>query len=129
MAGVALDADVLIGFLDPADAQHDRAVGELRPRITAGDRLIVSASVYAEILVRPLLGGTGAIVDDFLDAVRAEVVPVDRHTARLAAQLRARHSALRLPDAFSLATALVADAQLLTLDETLRRAAERESAS
>jgi predicted nucleic acid-binding protein len=129
MAAVALDTDVLIGFLDPAAAPHDRAVGELRPRITAGDRLIVSASVYAEILVRPLLGGTGAIVDDFLDAVRAEVVPVDRHTARLAAQLRARHSALRLPDAFSLATALVADAQLLTLDETLRRVAERESAS
>jgi len=39
MGSVALDADVLIGFLDPSDAQHDRAVTELRSRITAGDRL------------------------------------------------------------------------------------------
>ncbi len=126
MGAVAIDADVLIGFLDPSDAHHDRAVSELRPRITDGDRLVISASVYAEVLVRPLLAGTDATVDDFLDSVRAEVVPVDRSIARQAAQLRARHNTLRLPDAFSLATALISGVELLTLDDGLRRVAERE---
>ena len=125
MGSVGLDADVLIGFLDASDAQHDRAVSELRPRITAGDRLLISASVYAEVLVRPLLAGTDATVDDFLDSVRAEVVPVDRSIARQAAQLRGHHTALRLPDAFTLATALISGVELLTLDETLQRVAER----
>ncbi|HUY61009.1 MAG TPA: hypothetical protein VMW49_03960, partial [Candidatus Dormibacteraeota bacterium] len=81
---VALDADVLIGFLDSSDAHHKRAVSELRPRITTGDRLVISASVYAEVLVRPLLAGTDATVDDFLDSVRAEVVPsIARSPAKL----------------------------------------------
>lgn len=127
MAAIALDADVLIAFLDPSDAQHQRAVTELRPRITAGDRLLVSTSVYAEVLVRPLLAGTAATVDNFIDGIGAQVVAVDRAIARRAAELRARHSALRLPDAFSLATALVSGGELLTLDETLRRVAQRES--
>ncbi len=126
MGALALDADVLIGFLDSSDAHHDRAVSELRPRIAAGDRILISASVYAEVLVRPLRAGTDATVDDFLDAVRAEVVPVDRSIARRAAQLRASHNNLRLPDAFSLATALIFAVELLTLDEALRRVAERE---
>jgi len=64
-------------------------------------------------------------VDDFLDSVRAEVVPVDRSIAGQAAQLGARHNTLRLPDAFSLATALILGVELLTLDEALRRVAER----
>jgi hypothetical protein len=84
MGSVALDADVLIGFLDASDAQHDRAVSELRPRITSGDRLLISAGVYAEVLVRPLLAGTDAIVDDHLDSVRAEGSPsIARSPARL----------------------------------------------
>ncbi len=125
MGAVVLDADVLIGFLDASDAHHNRAVSALRPRITAGDRLLISASVYAEVLFRPLLAGTDATVDDFLDSVRAEVVPVDRSIARQAAQLRGHHTALRLPDAFTLATALISGVELLTLDETLQRVAER----
>jgi len=101
-------------------------VTELRPRITAGARLLISASVYPEVLVRPLLAGTDATVDDFLDSVRAEVVPADRSIARQAAQLRARHNSLRLPDAFSLATSLILRVELLKLDEALRRVAKRE---
>jgi len=126
MGAVALVADVLIGFLDSSAAHHDRAVSELHPRITAGDLILIGASVYAEVLVLPLLAGTDALVDDFRDAVRAEVVPVDRSIARRAAQLRARHNSLRLPDALSLATALISAAELLTMDEALRRVAERE---
>ena len=121
MARVALDADLLIAFLDPGDAQHEHAIDELRPRLTAGDELLVGATVYAEVIVRPLQRGTAATVDGFLDAAGVRFVMVDRAIARRAAELRAQHASLRLPDAMSLATALVSDAHLLTLDKKLKR--------
>jgi predicted nucleic acid-binding protein len=126
MADVALAADVVIAFLDPADAQHDRAVEALRPHLAAGSRLLLAASVYAEILVRPMQRGSDAAVDAFVDGIAARIVAVDRDIARRAAELRARHRSLRLPDALSLATALAASAELLTLDLGLRRIAGRE---
>ncbi len=125
MARVALDADVVIAFLDPGDDQHDRAVAQLRPRLAAGDELLLGATVYAETIVRPLQQGTDSTVEGFLDAAGIAVVPVDRAVARRAARLRADHPSLRLPDALSLATALGADATLLTLDKKLNRIAGR----
>ncbi len=127
MGRVALDADVVIAFLDPADAQHHRAVEILGAHLASGDDVLIAATVYAEVIVRPLQHGTDAKVDEFLAAIGAYVIDVDRTFARQAAQLRARHSALRLPDALSLATALAHDAELLSLDRALRRIAERES--
>lgn len=125
MARVALDADVLIAFLDPGDDQHSRAVGELRPRLTAGDELLVGATVYAEAIVRPLQQGTDATVDAFLDEAGVAVVPIDRTVARRAADLRARHPSLRLPDAMPLAVALESNASFLTLDKKLKRVVDR----
>jgi predicted nucleic acid-binding protein len=125
MARVALDADVVIAFLDAADDQHQRAVDELRPKIAAGHEILLGASVYAEVMVRPLHRGTDAKVDQFLEAIGATVVAVDRSIARRAAQLRARHRSLRLPDALSLATALSSGAELLSLDSQLRRIAAK----
>ncbi len=121
MARVALDADLLIAFLDPGDAQHERAVDELRPRLADGDELLIGATVYAELMVRPLQQRSDATVDGFLDAAGVRFVPTDRAIARRAARLRADHPALRLPDAMSLATALGSDATLLTLDKKLQR--------
>lgn len=125
MARVALDADLLIAFLDPGDAQHRRAVDELRPRLAAGDDLLVGATVYAEVIVRPLQQGAEATVDGFLDAAGVRLVPIDRAIARRAAQLRADHRSLRLPDALSLAAAWASGAALLTLDKKLKRIAEQ----
>jgi predicted nucleic acid-binding protein len=125
VARVALDADLLIAFLDPADAQHARAVNELRPRVAAGDELLIGATVYAEVIVRPLQDGTEATVDGFLDAAGVRLVPVDRTIARTAARLRADHPSVRLPDALSLATASVSDATLLTLNKKLQRTIKR----
>ncbi len=121
MARVALDADVVIAFLDAADDQHEQAIEILRPRLTAGEEIILSASVYAEIMVRPTARGTDANVDEFLGAINATVIAIDRSRARLAAELRGRHRSLRLPDALSLAAAIAADAELLTLDNRLAR--------
>ena len=126
MARVALDADVVIGFLDPSDAQHERAVELLGAHLATGDEVLIAATVYAEVIVRPLQHGTDAKVDGFLDAIDAHFVAVDRDLARHAAELRARHAALRLPDALALATALAANAQLVTLDRSLKRVADRE---
>ena len=124
MARVTLDADLQIAFLDPGDAQHERAVDELRPYLTAGDDVLVGATVYAEVMVHPPQQRTDATVDGFLDAAGVRFVPSDRAIAHRAARLRADHPALRLPDAMSLATALVSDAALLTLDKNLTEHSE-----
>jgi predicted nucleic acid-binding protein len=119
----------VIAFLDPGDDQHATAVAELRPRLAAGDELVAAATVYAESIMRPLQQGTDAIVDEFFDAAGISIVPIDRAVARRAAVLRAEHQSLRLPDAMSLATALVTDSALLTLDKTLRQIARRAQPS
>ena len=126
MAREALDADVVIAFLDPSDAQHQRAVETLGAHLASGDDILIAATVYAEVIVRPLRYGTDGKVDEFLAAIGAHVVEVERLLARRAAELRARHSSLRLPDAMSLATALAGAAELLTLDRALQRIADRE---
>ena len=125
MARLALDADIVIAFLDPGDDQHATAVAQLRPRLAAGDELLAAATVYAESIVRPLQQGTDATVDEFFDAAGISIVPIDRAIARRAAVLRAEHQSLRLPDAISLATAIVTDSALLTLDKKLRQVARR----
>jgi predicted nucleic acid-binding protein len=129
VAQVALDADVVIAFLDSGDEQHRRAVELLRKRLAAGHEILIGASVYAEVMVRPLQRGAEAAVEAFLDGIGAMVVPIDRAVARRAAQLRARHRSLRLPDALALATALTSKAELLTLDQGLHRIATREGSS
>jgi predicted nucleic acid-binding protein len=119
----------VIAFLDPGDDQHATAVAELRPRLAAGDKLLVAASVYAETIAQPLQDGTDATVDEFFDAAGIEIVPLDRAVARRAATLRAEHRSLRLPDALSLATALAVDAALITFDKELRQIALRTQRS
>jgi predicted nucleic acid-binding protein len=76
---------------------HDRSEGVVLPM-----------SAYAEVLVGAYQHGsdTAAVIDAFLDALPAQVEPTGRAVARHAAELRARHRALRLPDAFVVATAL-----------------------
>jgi predicted nucleic acid-binding protein len=125
VARVALDADIVIAFLDAGDDQHATAVAQLRPRLTAGDELLAAATVYAESIVRPLQQGTDATVDEFFDAAGISIVPIDRAVARRAATLRAEQPSLRLPDAMSLATAIQTDSALLTLDKKLRQIARR----
>ena len=125
MARVALDADIVIAFLDPEDDQHAAAVAELRPRLAAGDELLIGATVYAETIVRPLQQGTDSLVDQFLDSAGIAVLPINRAIARRAAALRAEHPSLRLPDAMSLATAIATGSALLTLDKSLQQIAQR----
>jgi predicted nucleic acid-binding protein len=119
VGAVALDASVAIGFLNPADVHHERAVSSLRELDQAA--LLMPASAYSETLVRPVASGLADQVERFVDGLRVEIVPLDRAIARRAAELRAEHSALRLPDALVLATARVREAELLTFDDRLLR--------
>ena len=108
MGLTVLDAGVIIGVLDAKDAHHAAARTALSAAIERGDALAVPASAYAECLVGPARRGRDAMraVDRFLVDLPAEVEPVTRQLAARAAQLRARHRRLGLPDALVLATAL-----------------------
>jgi predicted nucleic acid-binding protein len=126
VGSVALDADVLIGFLNSDDPHHAAARALIVTAERDGDRLVMAASVYAEALVGPLRAGRGEVVDRFLAAFAVEVVPVDRDLAGEAARLRARHRTLRLPDAMALAAGRLAKAELKTFDRRLARIAAAE---
>jgi predicted nucleic acid-binding protein len=52
-----LDAGVLIAILNSEDAHHERAREALSAACDRGDRMMVPASAYAEILVAPLRQG------------------------------------------------------------------------
>ncbi len=121
MGSVALDANVVIGLIDPRDAHHQRAVAELKAAAARGDDLVMASSAYAETMVEPLRAEQGELVDGFVDAARIAIIPIDREIAREAAALRARHGSLRLGDALVLAVARERDAVLLTFDARLRR--------
>lgn len=128
MGAVALDASVAIALLDPADGHHRQAVTVLREHTRSA--LVMPASAYSEALVRPLAEGLGdAAVEDFVESLRVEIVAADKGIARRAAELRARHRALRLPDALVLATARAREASLLTFDGRLARLAGELSQS
>lgn len=113
MGAVALDASVLIGFLDPGDALHGPCTEAVR--LHAQDELVLPASAYAELLVGPSRAGRRAVarVDAAIGELGIAVVPLDRETAREAARLRSRHAALRLPDALVLAAAEVSGCEVL----------------
>jgi predicted nucleic acid-binding protein len=121
VALTVLDAGIVIAVLDSADAHHAAASDALSEAIAAGERLVLPASAYAELLVAPFRrnGAAVTVVDSFVDALPALVQPITREIARAAAQLRAQHGTrLRLPDALVVATALELSAdRLLTTDE------------
>lgn len=123
MGALILDASVLIGLLDTADSHHRAAVDDVEAADLAGERLLVPASAYSEALVsfarvrrisdaREAIAGMGIVV-----------TPMTSSTAEMAAELRATHDRLRLPDAIVLATARELEARLLTYDDGLAKIA------
>lgn len=123
MGVVVLDAGVLIAVLERRDVHHTAATSAIGAARDRGDRLLLPASSYSEILVNPSRSGQAAVdkVDGFVDALPSTVVPMDRMIAASAAALRAAHGrSLRLPDALVLATADVLGAdRVMTTDSDL----------
>ena len=102
---VVLDSDAIVGFLDGKDALHDAADTAIRD-LVRDQRLMVSVVSYAEVLTGARLGHHDeGQVKGFFSGLISEVLPVDVAVADLAAELRSRRKALRMPDALILATA------------------------
>jgi predicted nucleic acid-binding protein len=123
VGALAVDASVAIAFFTATDAHHGQAVTALTAATDAGESMSLAASAYSEIMVDAVRQERIELVDRFVDRLRIEVVPTDRQIALRAAQLRAGHTGLRLPDALILATAQARGARLLTFDSRLVRLA------
>jgi predicted nucleic acid-binding protein len=85
----------------------------------------VRASAYSEALVSFARAGRTADARNAIAAMGMTVVPMTEPIAVRAAELRAHHDRLRLPDAIVLATARELGAQLLTYDAGLAKIAKK----
>jgi predicted nucleic acid-binding protein len=119
VALTVVDASILIALLDSDDGLHAAATAALLAH--AGDELMISASAYSEALIRPARAGRLEEAKAVVGALLMEVVPLSQPIAEAAAMLRARHQALRLPDALVIATGTSLDAgSILTGDSRWR---------
>ncbi|HWH10683.1 MAG TPA: PIN domain-containing protein [Solirubrobacteraceae bacterium] len=123
MGALILDASVVIGLLDSADAHHQAAVDAVEAADAQDSRLIVPASAYSETLVAFARAGRLPAARDAIAAMGITVAPLTATMAERAAELRARHRRLRLPDAIVLACARELEGELLSYDERVDRIA------
>ena len=125
MGALILDASVLIGLLDTADAHHALAVDDVEQADLGGTRMLAPASAYSEALVSFARAKRGKDARDAIAAMGISVTPLTAAIAEHAAELRARYDRLRLPDAIVLATARELDGRLLSYDERLTKIANK----
>lgn len=125
MEALILDASVLVGLLDSADAHHSRAVNDVECADQTDRPLFAPASSYAEALVAFALADRTRDARDAIAAMGVTIAPLSATVAERAAAVRARHKHLRLPDAIVLACAEELAGELLSYDERLRQIASR----
>jgi predicted nucleic acid-binding protein len=121
VASLILDASVLIGLLDDADAHHQHAVDDVEAADEASTELVAPATAYSEAMVAFARVERIADAREAIAAMGIRVSPLDARTAERAAELRSRHGRLRLPDAIVLATAHELGGDPLSYDEQLAR--------
>jgi predicted nucleic acid-binding protein len=120
-----LDASVLIGLLDTTDAHHGRSIDDVEAADRAGRELLLPASAYSETLVAFARAGRLRDARQAIAAMGITVMPLTETIAERAAELRARHERLRLPDAIVLASAQERSGELLSYDRGLTRLASK----
>jgi predicted nucleic acid-binding protein len=120
---IILDASVLIGFLDGADAHH--ASAEAFMASAMDDNLAVNPLTLAEVLVVPARDGRLADVLAVLHDLEVEELAFPSDAASRLAQLRAQ-TRLKMPDCCVLLSAVAAGAGVASLDDRLRAAAQRQ---
>jgi predicted nucleic acid-binding protein len=118
-----LDASVLIGLLDTADAHHDRAIDDVEAADREGRQLLLPASAYSETLVAFARARRLEEARRAITAMGITIVSLTDTIAERAAELRAHHTRLRLPDAIVLATAQEMGGSLLSYDHRLAQLA------
>jgi predicted nucleic acid-binding protein len=102
---VALDSNVVVGFLDRSDELHG-AADELVRELIGGDRIVVSVITYAEVMTGVRLGHHDENqVGGFFAELVSRILPVDVAVGDRAARFRAKAKAPRMPDALIAATA------------------------
>lgn len=110
-----LDAGVLVGFLDSHDSHHSRSRAALAGAIDSEARLVMPEPTYEEVLRGPA-GGRGVdalLVEQVVESMPIEVVPLDAETEQHATQLCAEHVGLQMSSAVVIATAASIGAEVL----------------
>jgi predicted nucleic acid-binding protein len=123
VGALILDASVLIGLLDTADTHHDRAIDDVEAADREGLQLLLPASAYSETLVAFARAHRLEEARLSITAMGISVVAFTDTIAERAAELRARHNRLRLPDAIVVATAQEMGGNLLSYDRRLSQLA------
>lgn len=122
MGTVVLDAGVLIALVEAGDVHHAGARASLLRH--SEDALVMPASAYAEVLVRPAREGRIEAVRTDLGTLPLRIDAIGEAAAEAAARLSGRFASLRLPDALVLGHAEAIGADLvLTTDRRWRRVA------
>ncbi|MGH2944800.1 MAG: PIN domain-containing protein [Solirubrobacteraceae bacterium] len=112
-----LDSAVVAGFLKADDALHAAASPAVRAAAAEGS-LIASVVTVTELLAGARLGHHDEqVVWDFFRQLVATIIPFTLDLADRAAELRAGHRALKLPDAIILATGEQHADTIVTADE------------
>lgn len=121
---IVLDAGVLIGYLEPADAWHDDATRLLTECV--GQPWGAHPMTVAEVLVGPARRGDAWFDQAIavLAALEVTELPVGAGDAQRLARLRAS-TGLRLPDCCVLLAATDANATLASFDRRLAGEAAR----
>jgi predicted nucleic acid-binding protein len=127
VGALILDAGVLIGLLDTADAHHARSIEDAEAADEAGRQLLVPAGAYSEALVAFARARRLGDAREAIAAMGITVAPLTADIAERAADLRARHRRLRLPDAIVLATVRELGGELLSYDRDLAQLARRHN--
>jgi predicted nucleic acid-binding protein len=126
VGALVLDASVLIGLLDSADAHHSRAVESVERADQSGRQLLAPASAYSEALVAFARAGRTREAREAIAAMGITITPLTAAMAERAAVLRADNGHLRLPDAMVLACADDLAGELLSYDDRLTNIATKK---
>jgi predicted nucleic acid-binding protein len=123
---IALDADVLIGALEDSDPHHTQARRLFVGWERRDDARLISVVNLTEVLIAP--AADRSRLRTAREAIAALGVAIHKPGEAIgveAARLRNRYP-ISLPDAYCLATARHADAQVASFDEKVLHAADRE---
>ena len=116
---IVCDASALIGWLDSADALHERAVAALDR--AAAEELAAPTVTIAEVLVGPTRAGLEERALSALADLGLVEIPLEGAAARLA-ELRVA-TGRRLPDCCVLCAAQLTGGAVLSFDRKLASAA------
>jgi predicted nucleic acid-binding protein len=118
---VYLDSNVFITAMETPGAHSDHAWWIIHAIDEGAIAAVTSEITIAEVLVKPFQMVDSRLVTAYQEMIAPsthfEVPPLQRDILIGAAQLRARRSSIRLPDAIHIATALASSCTCMVSDE------------